>query len=74
MKLEWAKNLLETCKTAGTVFYFKQITAARSGQGANALGKLYHAYPKGPFPWYSEAEFEKDFLPEPKPKQKGKTA
>jgi len=67
MQLTWAKNLQAACKQAGTVFYFKQVTASRSGQQADALGKIYHDYPQGPFPWYSEAEFAADFLPKPKP-------
>jgi Protein of unknown function (DUF5131) len=69
MSLDWAKNLQVTCEKAGTVFYFKQVTASRSGQHADALGKVYHAYPKGPYPWYSDAEFAADFLPQPKPNE-----
>jgi protein gp37 len=62
MKHEWAKNLQAACRAAGTAFYFKQITASRSGQKPDALGKVHHAYPQGPFPWYSDAEFAADFL------------
>jgi protein gp37 len=69
MNLEWAKNLQTACKVADTAFYFKQITASRSGQGDSALGNVYHAYPEGPFPWYTDAEFAADFLPKPKPKK-----
>lgn len=69
MNLAWAKNLQAACKEAGTTFYFKQITASRSGRGEDALGNVYHAYPKGPFPWYTGAEFAADFLPQPKPKK-----
>jgi hypothetical protein len=29
-----------------TVFYFKQISATMSGQGVEALGKVYRAWPK----------------------------
>ena len=67
MQLHWADNLRKVCLNAGAIFYFKQITASRSGQHTDALGKVYHAYPKGPFPWYSDAEFAEDFLPQPKP-------
>jgi len=69
MSLESAKNLQAVCDEAGKAFYFKQITASRSGRGEDALGDVYHAYPKGPFPWYMEAEFAADFLPQPKPKK-----
>lgn len=69
MNLEWAKNLQAACKATDTVFYFKQITAFRSGSGEGALGKVYHNYPDGPFPWYTDAEFAADFLPAPKPKK-----
>jgi protein gp37 len=69
MNLEWAKNLQAACKVAGTAFYFKQITASRSGRGEDALGNIYHAYPNGPFPWYTDAEFATDFLPQPKSKE-----
>ena len=69
MKLEWAKNLQAACKEVGTTFYFKQVTAFRSGSGADALGKLYQDYPKGPFPWYLDAEFDADFIPKPKLKK-----
>jgi hypothetical protein len=63
MQLKWAENLRAASKQQGTLFYFKQITAARSGQGAGALGSLYHDYPDGPFPWYTDSEFAEDFIP-----------
>lgn len=68
MKLEWAKNLKAICDAAGTIFYFKQITAFKSGTGGDALGAVYHSYPESNFPWYSDEEFKLDFLPKPKPK------
>ena len=66
MELQWARNLRAACEASGTVFFFKQITSARSGKGADALGKLYHEYPQGPFPWYTDEEFAADFLPQKK--------
>jgi protein gp37 len=53
MLLDWARALQRKCAEAGTIFYFKQITAARSGVGADALGKLYHDFPAAPngLPW-----------------------
>ena len=61
MRLEWARNLQEKCQETGVVFYFKQVTAFRSGQRADALGRLHHDYPAGPFPWYAENELNADF-------------
>jgi protein gp37 len=63
MQLEWAENLKAACEKASTVFFFKQITDARSGRGADALGKVYHDFPAGPYPWYLLEEFAEDFLP-----------
>ena len=63
MQLEWAQNLRSVCEQQGTLFYFKQLTAARSGQGADALGGLYHDYPAGPYPWFTDSEFAEDFVP-----------
>ena len=73
MELQWARNLQAACEASGTVFFFKQITSARSGKGADALGKLYHEYPQGPFPWYTDEEFAADFLPKKKLVQIGGT-
>ena len=67
MELQWARNLQAACEASDTVFFFKQITSARSGKGADTLGKLYHEYPQGPFPWYTDEEFAADFLPQKKP-------
>jgi hypothetical protein len=66
MELQWARNLQAACEAAGTVFFFKQETAARAGRGADVLGKLYHEYPAAPFEWYTEEEFAVDFLPKKK--------
>lgn len=48
MKLEWAHNLRMLCERQKIPFYFKQITAPKPGQGANALGKLYQEFPSPP--------------------------
>jgi protein gp37 len=69
MKLDWAKNLQLACRASGTIFFFKQITAFRSGSGEDALGKIYHDYPRGAFPWYTDAEFASDFLENSREKQ-----
>lgn len=61
MELSWARNLQAACEKAGTIFFFKQITATRSGKGADALGSLYHEYPAAPFEWYTKEEFIADF-------------
>jgi protein gp37 len=61
MELSWARNLQAACEKAGTIFFFKQITATRSGKGAHALGRLYHEYPAAPFEWYTKEEFMADF-------------
>jgi protein gp37 len=46
MKLRWAKQLKEKCMASGTVFFFKQVSAPRSGEGEKALGKVYHDWPE----------------------------
>jgi protein gp37 len=61
MKLEWAGNLLEKCQRSEVAYYFKQVTAFRSGERSDALGRLYHDCPAGTFPWYTEAELDVDF-------------
>jgi protein gp37 len=61
MKLEWAMHLLEKCRESETVFYFKQVTAFRSGEDADALGCLYHDFPAALYPWYAEDELDADF-------------
>jgi hypothetical protein len=61
MKLEWVMSLLEKCRTSQTAFYFKQVTAFRSGENAAALGCIHHNYPSGPYSWYTEDELDADF-------------
>lgn len=61
MKLEWATELRDKAMAAGAKFFFKQITAAKSGVGAGALGRLYHEFPAGPFDWYTDEELLADF-------------
>jgi len=48
MSLDWAKRLMITCKSAGLPFFFKQITAFRPGEGADALGKICQEIPPPP--------------------------
>jgi len=49
MKLEWAYNLMLRAKTTDNIpFYFKQVTSARSGVGADALGMVFHECPPAP--------------------------
>lgn len=45
MRLEWAQRLLEKSRAAGVPYFFKQITAPRSDQGEDALGRIYHEFP-----------------------------
>ncbi len=54
MDLKWAQALMAKCAAENVVFYFKQITAPKSGQGITALdGKIHHDLPPAPFglPW-----------------------
>ena len=46
MALAWARDLQEQCAKAGVAFFFKQISARRSGQGRDALGRLYEEFPE----------------------------
>jgi protein gp37 len=48
MRLEWAYSLMLKCKQSAVPFYFKQITAPKSGQGEDALGMKYHEFPNPP--------------------------
>jgi len=49
MKYKWAANLRDKVKASGLTFMFKQVTAARSGFGYNALdGKDWHEFPPAP--------------------------
>jgi protein gp37 len=45
MELEWALDARDACETEGVAFFFKQISAARPGQGEDALGKVEHNFP-----------------------------
>lgn len=45
MKPEWAQRLLDKARAAGVPYFFKQITAPRSEQGEDALGRIYHEFP-----------------------------
>lgn len=45
MQLEWASAVKHLCDGAGVAFWFKQIGAFKSGQGEDALGKVYHELP-----------------------------
>lgn len=44
MDLEWAADARDACETEGVAFFFKQVSAARPGQGPDALGDA-HAFP-----------------------------
>jgi protein gp37 len=48
MRLEWAYSLMLKCKQNGVPFWFKQITAPRSGRGEDALGMKFHEFPNPP--------------------------
>lgn len=49
MLYRWAANLRDKVKAAGLPFYFKQVSAPKSGAGANALdGVLWHEFPDPP--------------------------
>jgi protein gp37 len=61
MKVEWAADLRDATHRAGAAFFFKQVTAFQSGVGADALGRKYHEFPAGPFPWYGDKELIEDF-------------
>jgi protein gp37 len=49
MEIGWAMALLQKARAAGIPFFFKQVTAGRSGVGENALGDLYREFPDPPF-------------------------
>lgn len=46
MDLEWAEGLRQACEASGTVFFFKQVSGFRSGEGEEALGAVYHNWPE----------------------------
>ena len=46
-ELEWAEDLREQCEIAEVAFWFKQVGALRSGQGEDALGRVYQELPVG---------------------------
>ncbi|MGB8494025.1 MAG: DUF5131 family protein [Candidatus Acidiferrum sp.] len=48
MKIPWAYELMTAARRAAIPFIFKQVTASRSGQGADALGLIYHEFPNPP--------------------------
>jgi protein gp37 len=54
MNLEWARELQSESGRVNSSFFFKQVSARFSGQGEDALGKVYHDLPAGPFPWADE--------------------
>jgi protein gp37 len=45
MNLGWAQDARHACSEAGTAFFFKQVSAARPGQGVDALGRTFHQFP-----------------------------
>jgi hypothetical protein len=48
MDIQWAKNLLAKARSAGIPFFFKQIAAGKSEQGADALGSIIREVPAAP--------------------------
>jgi protein gp37 len=48
MRLEWAHSLLANARIADIPYFFKQVTAFRSGSGEDALGRLYQEFPPPP--------------------------
>jgi len=46
MAIEWAQSLREQCRVAGVPFFFKQVSASRPGQGADALGEVVQEFPR----------------------------
>jgi len=55
MRLEWAQSLLAKARAAGIPYFFKQMTAFRSGAGEDALGQLYQEFPPPPHSVWAEA-------------------
>lgn len=56
MRLEWARRLRTLCKNSDLPFFFKQVTAFRSGEGEDALGRIYHEVPPPPIArWAAKA-------------------
>jgi protein gp37 len=45
MLRHWAERLRDKTKARGLPFLFKQATDARSGQGSNLLGRVWHEFP-----------------------------
>jgi protein gp37 len=56
MKLEWAAALRDKAHAQNALFFFKQITAARSEQGIDALGQIYHEMPDPPHSRWAEGD------------------
>jgi protein gp37 len=56
MRLEWAQSLLAKARVAGIPYFFKQVTAFRSGTGEDALGGLHQEFPPPPFGIWAEAK------------------
>ena len=54
MRLEWARRLRAVCTDSKTPFFFKQITAFRSGECEDALGRVYHEVPSPPHDKWAE--------------------
>jgi protein gp37 len=46
MDLDWARSLREQCAAASVPFFFKQVSALRSGQGEAALGEIVQEFPR----------------------------
>jgi protein gp37 len=56
MRLQWAQSLRANAQAAEIPFFFKQITAFRSGTGEDALGRLYQEFPPPPHSVWAEGE------------------
>jgi protein gp37 len=48
MEVDWARSLLKKARTAGVPYFFKQVTAGKPEQGADALGSIIHEVPSAP--------------------------
>jgi protein gp37 len=48
MQIGWALNLLMQARAADIPFFFKQVTAGRSGVGEDALGEMHQEFPQPP--------------------------
>jgi protein gp37 len=43
--IQWAKDMRAACESSGTVFFYKQSSALKQGEGADALGEIVREFP-----------------------------